>query len=266
MKRKIGFIGSGNMAKAMIGGIIKSGYAVPEDVYASNRTKLKLIDLEENYGIQTAEDNRTVAQESDIVFLSATPDVYPAIIEEIRDYIQDETIVILIAAGQTIAQNEERFEKKVKMIKAMPNTPVDVGEGMTSISLNSFVTEDDKREITELFECFGRAEIIDESLMNIASAVGGSSPAFGYMFIEALADGAVLHGMPRDKAYKIAAQALLGSAKMVLETGVHPGQLKDEVCSPGGTTIESVASLEMSGFRTAVIQAVKDNMKKMEQV
>ncbi|MFS0672069.1 pyrroline-5-carboxylate reductase [Ornithinibacillus sp. 179-J 7C1 HS] len=264
MKRKIGFIGSGNMAEAIIGGILTSEFASPENIYASNRTMPKLLDLKVTYGINIAEDNKEVADRCDIVFLSVTPDKYPFIIEEIKDVVKKDTIIILIAAGQTILQNEERFNKKVKMVKAMPNTPVLVGEGLTTISFNELVTPEEQDEVKKLFESFGKAEIIDEKLMDTASAVGGSSPAFGYMFIEALADAAVVNGMPRDKAYRIAAQALIGSAKMVLETGEHPGKLKDDVCSPGGTTIESVATLEEYGFRSAIIKAVQANINKMK--
>ncbi|RDW18023.1 pyrroline-5-carboxylate reductase [Oceanobacillus chungangensis] len=265
MKRNIGFIGTGNMAKAIIGGIIKSGYTQAHDVYASNRSTAKLIDIKEEYGINIYEDNFSVAENCDIVFLSVTPDVYPDVIEEIRDGIREDAIVIHIAAGQTIAQSEKHFQRSIKIAKAMPNTPVTVGEGMTSISFNRFVTDEEKEEIRALFESFGKVEFIDESLMNIASAVGGSSPAFVYLFIEALADAAVLHGMPRNNAYKIAAQSVLGSAKMVLESEEHPGKLKDDVCSPGGTTIESIASLEENGFRSAIIEAVKANMGKFKK-
>ncbi|AXI08890.1 pyrroline-5-carboxylate reductase [Oceanobacillus sp. 143] len=265
MKRNIGFIGTGNMAKAIIGGIVKSGYTDPHDVYASNRSIAKLIDIKEEYRINVFEDNLSVAENCNIIFLSVTPNVYPDVIEEIRDGIRDDAIVIHIAAGQTIAQSEKHFQRKIKIAKAMPNTPVNVGEGMTSISFNRFVTEEEKEEIRALFESFGKVEFIDESLMDIASAVGGSSPAFVYLFIEALADAAVLYGMPRNNAYKIAAQSVLGSAKMVLESDDHPGKLKDDVCSPGGTTIESVASLEENGFRSAIIDAVKANMEKLKK-
>ncbi|WP_047982351.1 pyrroline-5-carboxylate reductase [Ornithinibacillus contaminans] len=264
MKRTIGFIGSGKMAEAIIGGMVKAEYAQPENIYASNRTMPKLLDLKVTYGIQVAEDNKDVAKKCDIVFLSITPDKYPAVIAEIKDVIKEEAIIIMIAAGQTIAQTEERFNKKLKLVKAMPNTPVLVGEGLTSISFNELVTSEEQQEIKRLFESFGKAEIIDESLMDTASAVGGSSPAFVYMYMEALADAAVLNGMPRSQAYKVAAQAVLGAAKMVLETGIHPGILKDEVCSPGGTTIQSVASLEDSGFRSSVIKAVQVNLDKLK--
>jgi pyrroline-5-carboxylate reductase len=262
--RKIGFIGSGNMAEAIIGGIVNSEYVRPENIYASNRTMPKLLDLKVTYGINIAEDNQDVVRNCNVVFLSVTPDQYPTIINEIKDIVSEDNIIVLIAAGQTIAQNEKQFNRSVKIVKAMPNTPVLVGEGLTTISFNELVSTEEQEVIKNLFESFGRAEVIDESLMDTASAVGGSSPAFGYMFIEALADAAVRNGMPREKAYRIAAQALLGSAKMVLETGEHPAKLKDDVCSPGGTTIESVASLEDSGFRAAVIQAVQVNINKMK--
>ncbi|WP_047985927.1 pyrroline-5-carboxylate reductase [Ornithinibacillus californiensis] len=264
MMRKIGFIGSGNMAEAIIGGIVNSEYVRPENIYASNRTMPKLLDLKVTYGINIAEDNQDVVRNCNVVFLSVTPDQYPTVINEIKDIVSEDNIIVLIAAGQTIAQNEKQFNRSVKIVKAMPNTPVLVGEGLTTISFNELVTIEEQALIKNLFESFGRAEVIDESLMDTASAVGGSSPAFGYMFIEALADAAVRNGMPREKAYRIAAQALLGSAKMVLETGEHPAKLKDDVCSPGGTTIESVASLEDSGFRAAVINAVQENINKMK--
>ncbi|RDW18360.1 pyrroline-5-carboxylate reductase [Oceanobacillus arenosus] len=264
MKRRIGFIGTGNMARAIIGGIVKSGYANSDDVYASNRSIAKLIDIKEEYGINLFEENVSIAENCDIIFLSITPDMYPEVIEEIRDAVREDAIIIHIAAGQTISQSEKHFQRKIKIAKAMPNTPVNVGEGMTSISFNQFVSVEEKEEVRALFESFGKVEFIDESLMDIASAVGGSSPAFVYVFIEALADAAVLYGMPRDNAYKIAAQTVLGSAKMVLDLDEHPGKLKDDVCSPGGTTIASVASLEENGFRSAIIEAVKANMGKLK--
>lgn len=265
MNMNIGFIGCGNMATAMISGIIHSGYAPFENVYASNRSYQKLIDVKEKFNINITESNVEVAKNCHIIFLSVTPNMYPIVINEIKDEIQEDTIIILIAAGQTIKENETRFHKATKMIKAMPNSPVLVEEGMTAISCNQFITETDKQELHELFESFGKVAFIDENYMDIASAICGSSPAFAYIFMESLADSAVLYGLPRNLAYTFAAQALLGSAKMLLTTGNHPGKLKDDVCSPGGTTIESVAILEDSGFRSAIINAVKANMEKMSK-
>lgn len=263
MHKKIGFIGCGNMAKAIIGGIVSSGFADPDHVLASNRSIPKLIEMKETYHIKITQDNKMVAIQSNILFLSVTPDAFSTIIEEIRDDINNDTVVVSIAAGLTISDVEGIFGKNLKIVKAMPNTPVLVGGGMTAISVNEFVTDEEKLEIKSLFESFGKAEFIEESVMDIASAVGGSSPAFVYMFIEALADSAVMYGMPRELAYTVSAQAVLGSAKMVLDTGIHPGILKDEVCSPGGTTIQSVVSLEKDGFRAAIMNAVKANLDKM---
>ena len=138
----------------------------------------------------------------------------------------------------------------------MPNTPALVGEGMTAVCPNSLVTEDDVKEVCNLLSSFSKVEVVSEKLIDAVTSVSGSAPAYVYMFIEAMADAAVLQGMPRDKAYKFASQTVLGSAKMVLETGMHPGALKDMVCSPGGTTIEAVAELEANGFRSAVISAM----------
>ena len=165
-------------------------------------------------------------------------------------------MIVMIAAGQTIAVNEARFGRNIKIVRAMPNTPALVGEGMAALCANSYVTGEEKDEVREIFESFGKAEFVAENMMDVVAGVSGSSPAYVYMFIEALADGAVLQGMPRQQAYTFAAQAVLGSARMVLETGMHPGALKDMVCSPGGTTIEAVASLEQDGLRAAVIRAV----------
>ena len=157
--------------------------------------------------------------------------------------------MVTIAAGISIDFVERSFGRDMKVIRTMPNTPALVGEGMTALSKNCRVSEEELVEVLNIFQSFGKTEVIEEKLMDSIPAISGSSPAYVFMMIEALADGAVLRGMPRDKAYKFAAQAVYGSAKMVLKTGEHPGVLKDKVCSPGGTTIEAVYSLEMNNFR-----------------
>lgn len=260
-----GFIGSGNMAKAMIGGIITSGLAAPECVIACNPSAPKLDSLKEEFGIETIlKDNKTAAKLSDIVILSVKPYLYETVIAEIRDMVRPDTIVVMIAAGQSIAANEARFGKPVKLVRVMPNTPALVGEAMSAVCFNDEITEADKTAVLTMLRSFGRAEEVPESQMNVVTGVSGSSPAYVYLFIEAMADAAVLHGMPRAQAYTFAAQSVLGAAKMVLETGMHPGTLKDNVCSPGGTTIEAVASLERSGLRASVIDAIDVCVKKSE--
>lgn len=266
MNRTIGFIGCGNIAKAMIGGMIKTKKIDPKQIIVSNRSLSSLQEIEQTYGILTTRENVEVARNADFLFLTTTSGMYRTVIEEIRDVIRENTILILVAVGETIEKNEKRLNRAIKIIKAMPNTPSLVGQGITGIAVNELVTPEDLEEIKALFECFGRVEFVDESIMDVVTAIGGSSPAFTYMYIEALADGAVMYGMSRKQAYVFAAQAVLGAAKMLLETGMHPGTLKDSVCSPGGTTIESVALLEDKGFRSAVIEAIKANMEKAKKI
>lgn len=268
MNKNIGFIGCGNMAQAIIGGIVNSKLVTPKEVMASDVIEKNLSFAKNSFGIEVSKDNLEVARFSDIIILAVKPNMYGSIIEEIKEAIKDNVIIVTIAAGITIDFVEKAFRRKLKVVRTMPNTPALVGEGMTAITPNKLVSKEDEEVILNIFESFGKAEIIEEKLMNVIPAISGSSPAYVYMFIEALADGGVLQGIPRDKAYKLAAQAVLGAAKMVLETGMHPGALKDNVCSPGGTTIEAVATLEEKGFRSAVISAMNsctDKANKMSK-
>ncbi|EEL45116.1 hypothetical protein bcere0021_27840 [Bacillus cereus Rock3-42] len=211
----------------------------------------------EKYGISITTDNKKVAKNADILILSIKPDLYASVINEIKEEIKSDVIVVTIAAGKSIKSTEDSFDKKLKVVRVMPNTPALVGEGMSALCPNEMVTEKDLEDVLNIFNSFGQSEIVSEKLMDVVTSVSGSSPAYVYMIIEAMADAAVLDGMPRNQAYKFAAQAVLGSAKMVLETGIHPGELKDMVCSPGGTTIEAVATLEEKGLRTAIISAMQ---------
>ncbi len=259
---RIGFIGGGNMGGAIIGGMISSGKYKAEDISVVDLFKENVERLISEYGIKNGENNKKIAGNSDILFLSVKPNVYAEVIKEIREDLKDGCIVVSIAAGQSINNVLELFGREIKIVRVMPNTPALVGEGMAAVCGNEAVSEKEVREITDIFNCFGIAEIVPEKMMDIVTAVSGSSPAFVYMFIEAMADAAVLGGMPRKQAYKFAAQTVLGSAKMVLDTGKHPGELKDMVCSPSGTTIEAVAELEKLGMRTAVIEAIRVCEKK----
>ena len=252
---KIGFIGSGNMGSAMMGGIVSSGMVEAENIMASDIFQASLDRLSDELGIATSTNNRDVVEFADIVFLAVKPQFLPDAIKGIKDMDYSDKLVVSIVAGQSLERLSELFGKEPKLIRVMPNTPALVGEGMSALSPNSLVSDEEAADVLKLFESFGKAEIVPEKLQDAVVGISGSSPAYVYMFIEALADGAVAEGMPRAQAYKFAAQAVLGSAKMVLETGEHPGVLKDAVCSPGGTTIEAVATLEALGFRNAVIEA-----------
>lgn len=257
MTKTIGFIGCGNMAKAMIGGIVTSKLYSPQKIMVSNPSNPSLQEVKEKFKVITTNDNMKVAEYADILILSVKPNKYAHVIEKIKAVVKSNVVIVSIAAGMSIENIKKYFGKDIKIIRSMPNTPALVGEGMSSLCRNRNVTDDEMELVSNIFKAFGKSEVVEEKLMDVVTSVGGSSPALVYMFIEALADGGVLEGLPREKAYKMAAQAVLGSAKMVLETGKHPGQLKDEVCSPGGTTIEAVYSLEKNKFRSAVIEAVR---------
>lgn len=253
--KTIGFIGAGNMGRAMIGGILSSSLASADRVIASAHSSATLEKIRSAFSIRTTLSNEEVADNSDILFLAVKPDKFCDIIPQIADHIKDDCIVVSIAAGKTIREIEASFGKTIKLVRAMPNTPALVNESMSALCANNAVTEEELTLVREIFDSFGRSEVVTESLMDAVVGVSGSSPAYVYLLIEAMADAAVADGMPRAQAYKFAAQSVYGAAKMVLETGEHPGVLKDAVCSPGGTTIEAVAALEKSGFRSSVITA-----------
>ena len=263
---KIGFIGLGNMAKAMIGGILRKNIISPEDILGYARTKETRDRVSKEYGITICESNEQVAQQADILFLAVKPQMFGEVIPQIRDQVKAQTLIVSIAAGKTIAQIEEAFGKEISLIRCMPNTPAMVLEGCTGACRNSRVADEEMETCMKLLRSFGVAEEVPERLINAVAGVSGCSPAYVFQFLEALADGAVLAGMPRKQAYTFAAQAVMGSAKLMLETGKHPGELKDMVCSPAGTTIEGVRILEQNGFRSAVFEALQgaaDKGKKM---
>ena len=254
IKGNIVFIGSGNMGRAMIKGMISSGKVAGEQITATAKTGSHFSEIS-SLGVHTTKDNRKAAAIADILFLAVKPGMYPEVIEEIKEVVRPEAVIVILAAGQTLCGVQKLFGKGRKLVKLMPNTPAMVGEAMSALCKNGLVTSEELEEIKELSKTFGKVEEVPESLMDAVTGVSGSSPAYVYLFIEALADGAVFSGMPRSQAYLFAAQSVLGAAKMVLETGEHPGALKDAVCSPGGTTIEAVAKLEEKGLRSAVIEA-----------
>ena len=253
---KLGFVGCGNMGKAMLSGVLESGKCEKDDIIASAKTDSSRDKIKAEYGVMVASDNKEVARFADILFLAVKPQYYEEVISEIRDEVKDDQIIVSIAPGKSLQWFEEAFGKKVKVIRTMPNTPCMVKEGMMGMCPNALVTGEEVELVKSICEGFSKTEVVTENLMDVVTAVSGSSPAYVFMFIEAMADAAVAGGMPRNQAYKFAAQAVLGSAKMVLETGKHPGELKDMVCSPAGTTIQAVRVLEEKGMRSSVIEAM----------
>ena len=253
---KTAFIGCGNMASAIIGGILSSNISRTEDLMASDSSPAAQDRIRNTLKINCV-SNEQAASLADILFLSVKPQFYEEVIAQIKDIVQPSTVIVTIAPGKTLSWLREQFGRDLKIVRTMPNTPAMVKEGMTGVCRNEFVSDEDLAQVMSILESFGKAEVVPERLLDVVTSVSGSSPAYVFLLIEAMADGAVADGMPRTQAYKFAAQAVLGSAKMVLETGRHPGELKDMVCSPGGTTMEAVRVLEEKGFRSAIIEAEK---------
>lgn len=255
MGKKIGFIGAGNMAEAMIAGILKKGIIPATDIIASRRNKAALDVLKDKYGVEITTDNKEVAK-AEIVVLAVKPQFMKDAIQEIKDVVTEEQIILSIAAGKTIAFMENEFGGTRKIVRCMPNTPALVLEGSTGVSHNKNVSDIELNRVLDILKSCGFAAVVDEKLMDAVVGISGSAPAYVFMFIEALADAGVAAGMPRKLAYEFAAQLVKGSATLMQETGKHPAELKDMVCSPGGTTIEAVKVLEDCGFRSAIMNAV----------
>lgn len=264
LEKKIGFIGGGNMAKAIIGGLVKSGQIAPSNIWVFDRKAETNEALAREFGIQAAESAEALAREVDILFGAVKPNVILKVLKDLASQLKKEALVISIAAGVTLDSLATVLGHDRKIVRVMPNTPALVNEGMTSVTPNVLVEQPEIDEVVTMFESFGKAAVVSEYLIHSVVGVSGSAPAYVFMFIEAMADAAVLGGMPRAQAYQFAAQAVKGSAQMVLESGKHPAELKDMVCSPGGTTIEAVKVLEEKGFRAAVMEAMQQCMAKSE--
>lgn len=254
---KLGVIGLGNMATAMIGGIIKAGLISPSDITGSDYSDDQAKKASDNFKINACTDNKKAIEGADYVIMAVKPQVYESVLPEVKSCIKPNQVFISIAPGKSLTYLADRLNEGQKIVRLMPNTPALVGEGCTGVCKNENVTAEEFDFVLKLLSSFGKAYEVKENQMDAVVSVSGSSPAYVFMLIEAMADGAVAEGLDRATAYKMAAQAVLGSAKMVLETGKHPGELKDMVCSPAGTTIEAVATLERAGFRSGIIDAMK---------
>lgn len=253
---KIGFIGTGNMGSGIIKGIINSKFIPNENINIFDLDKNKVNSLIEKYSVSPSNSEIEIVENSDIVLLAVKPHIYPAVLRKIKNNLKNSTIILTIAAGFSIEKVETIIGTDKKVVRTMPNTPAQVLEGMTAISFNKNISDEEKQIIFKLLNSFGKSIELEEKLFHAYTGISGSLPAYVYMFVEALADGGVLEGIPRDKAYEIISQTVLGSAKMILETAKHPGQLKDEVTSPSGTTIEAIKVLENGNFRGTVMNAV----------
>lgn len=253
---RIGFVGCGNMAQAFVGGLVSAGYSA-ENITLTDYFAEKAKAYADSQGVAFADTNGAVAGVSDIIILAVKPDTYEKVLLELAPVLNEEHIIISIAPGITVEQLGMWSGGRCRVIRTMPNTPVMVSQGCIAMVPGSRLSDAEIAMVSEILGSVGTVEIIKESLMDTFTAVSGSSPAYVFLFIEAMADAAVMGGMPRDMAYRVCSQAVLGSGMMVQKTGMHPGVLKDMVCSPGGTTIEAVRRLEDGNLRSTVWDAVE---------
>lgn len=254
---KIAVIGAGNMGRAIIGGLLKGNDADAGQISASRRSERALKALEEQFpGIKTSSDNVETVKDATIIILAVKPQMVIKVIKEIKAAITEETLIISVLAGITTQTLQERFELNLPVVRTMPNTPALVDEGATAICAGDFASEEDLNSARAVFEAVGSVEAVPEYLMDAITGLSGSGPAYIYMIIEALTDAGVKQGIPRTIAASLSAQTVLGAAKLVIETGKHPAILKDEVTTPGGTTISAIAELESHGLRNMLIHAV----------
>ena len=265
---KLGLIGCGKMGRALLEGALKAGIVEAKDVYVSSRTESTRLALADELGVNAIASNTELAEKSDVVYICTKPNVTPIVLIELAETAQclDGTLLISTVAGLTLAQIEQAVPDTTRVVRCMPNTPSLIGKGASAYTLGTNATGSDAEITCKLLGAAGSVIEIVESLMDAVTGVSGSGPAYVYTFIEAMADGGVLQGLPRSQALELATQTVLGAAAMVAETGLHPAILRDMVTSPGGTTIKAVQALEVNGFRAATIAAVEASASKAAEL
>lgn len=265
---KLGLIGCGKMGRALLEGALKANIVAPENVYVTSRTQETRQTLADELGVQIASSNIELASKVDVVYLCTKPAIIPLVLLELAETPEclDGTLLISVAAGLTLSQLQAPLPGSARVIRCMPNTPSLIGKGASAYAAGPQTSQADAAMACRLLGAAGSVIEVDEHLMDAVTGVSGSGPAYVYTFIEALADGGVLEGLPRPQALELAAQTVLGAASMVAETGLHPALLRDMVTSPGGTTIAAIASLEANNFRSATIQAVQTATQKAREI
>ena len=262
----IGFIGAGNMAEALIRGLVRGGHIAADRIAASAPRKERLDELKREYGIDVTTNNREVVQRCGLVVLSVKPQILDKVVREVGDHIKPDTLIVSIAAGVDTGALEETLPDGMHVVRAMPNTPALVGAGATAISAGKHASEADLATARALFDAVGITVELDESHLDAVTGLSGSGPAYIFLILEALADAGVKVGLSRRNAQRLAAQTVMGSAKLLLETDEHPGRLKDMVTSPGGTAIAGLHTLEEGGLRTTLINAVETATKRAREL
>ena len=262
--KKIGFIGAGNMAEAMIKGLTKTDLVKPENVLASDIRQDRLEEVAKRYGIQALSDNPLLVKRSDVIVLSVKPQSMAGVLKEIAPVSEDK-LFISIAAGVPIGAIREHLQT-ARLIRVMPNTPALALEGATAIARSAALDEGDLEIAKEIFSAVGQVVVLDEKLLDVVTALSGSGPAYVALVVEALADGGVRMGLDRHTAMTLAVQTVLGTATLLRETGMHPAALKDMVASPGGTTIAGISALEEGGLRATLISAVERATRRSQEL
>ncbi len=263
---KIGMLGAGNMAAALIRGMLASQRVAPEQIRASDVRKERLAEIEAEYGIKTHSDNNELIAWANLIVIAVKPQVIDRVLDQFGPAFRPGTLVVSIAAGVPIRALEARLPSSVRVVRAMPNTAAIALAGATGIAPGSRATEADVAATQALFDATGRSVVLDESLIDAVTGLSGSGPAYIMLIIEALADGGVKVGLHRDTALLLAAQTVYGSAKLLLDTGEHPGRLKDMVTSPGGTAIAGLHTLESGGLRRTLIDAVETATRRAQEL
>ncbi|MFL5301251.1 MAG: pyrroline-5-carboxylate reductase [Anaeromyxobacteraceae bacterium] len=264
--KTIAFLGAGNMAEALVKGLLRAGVAAPEELVCTSRRKARGDELTTRYGVRFTTSNVDAASQSDIVVLSVKPQVMNHLLAEISPVLDASKLVVSIAAGVPIEAIERKVGHGVRIVRTMPNTPALVGAGATALAAGSHATEADLAQAKSLFDAVGKSVVVDEPLLDAVTGLSGSGPAYIFLIIEALSDAGVKVGLPRYQAQELAAQTVLGSAQLLIETGEHPGRLKDQVTSPGGTAIAGLHTLEAGGLRTTLMDAVEAATKRAKEL
>ncbi|WP_392558433.1 pyrroline-5-carboxylate reductase [Orbus mooreae] len=259
--KNIGIIGVGHLGSALLQGLLKSKQTQPANIFISGGSSGKAQKLAAQLHCNFCTNNKELIEKSDVIILAVIPRILPTILDEIAKDFTENKIIISVAASFSLAQIYEHIPQHISVIRAIPNIPSEVCQGMTAISVAAQVTDEQLTTVKQLFLAIGQIAIVEEKKLEISSTVAGCSPAYVALFIEALADAGVIGGLSRDEAYLLSKQAVLGAASVLLEQNMLPAELKDRVSSPGGTTIRGVAALEKNGLRNAVIEAVKASAK-----
>lgn len=263
--KTIAVLGAGQMAEALIGGLLAAEVCRPSQIFAADVSSDRLGLFKQRFGVRTGMDNREAAAWGEVILLAVKPQVISSVLDDVRAAWKGQ-LVVSIAAGVPIARIAAQAPSGARIVRVMPNAPALVRAGMSAIAVGSGVSDEESRFVRRLFDSVGRAVLVDESLMDAVTGLSGSGPAYVCVAIEALADGGVKMGLPRPIAERLAVQTVLGAARMVIETGMHPARLKDNVASPGGTTIAGLHELERGGMRAALIAAVEAATKRSREL